>query len=120
MKNQALSQLIPVLQYLRDEIDAELPMQAAMVYLTVASNPGVTMKELQEAVGISQASCSRNVAALSAFHRLNKPGYNVVVATEDPLERRRKVVRLTEKGQRIANGLSSLVRQVSVNVLAAS
>ena len=84
-------------------------MQTAQTFIAVALQPGITMKELSERVGISQASCSRNVAALSRVHRLNKAGMDLVVAAEDPMERRRKVVKLTAKGQRLAEALTKLI-----------
>lgn len=93
------------------KIDPEMPMQMAATFVLVALLPGITMKELAERLGISQASCSRNVAALSKVHRLNKPGHDLVYAEEDPAERRRKIVRLTSKGTRVEESLKSLIQQ---------
>lgn len=91
------------------KIDPEMPMHMAAMFLIVANEEGITMKTLRERLGISQASCSRNVAALSNAHRLNKPGHDLLMATEDPVERRRKIVMLTPKGKRVAAALLDLL-----------
>jgi DNA-binding MarR family transcriptional regulator len=106
----ALAVIEEVIKRFRD-FDQEMQMQTAQTFIAVAMQPGITMKELSEKVGISQASCSRNVSALSRVHRLNKPGMDLVVAAEDPMERRRKVVKLTPKGQRLAESLTQLIEE---------
>ncbi|HHK0424589.1 TPA: MarR family transcriptional regulator [Pseudomonas aeruginosa] len=108
MSQKALSMLVEVIKRFRD-YDQEMQMQTAQVFLAVAMQPGITMRELEEKVGISQASCSRNVAALSKVHRLNKPGMDLVVAQPDPAAAYRKIVFLTPKGQRLAETLAQLI-----------
>lgn len=94
-----------VLEILR-EVDPTMPIQTAVVFLSVASNEGLSMTELWKTAKISQASCSRNVAALSAWSRFSTSGHDLVVAKEDPLERRRKVVFLTAKGKKLAKRMA--------------
>lgn len=91
------------------KLDSDMPLQTAATFLSVANEEGITMKSLGERLGISQSSCSRNVAALSKHHRLNKPGHDLVYATEDPEERRRKIVKLTPKGKRVAETLLEIL-----------
>jgi len=86
-------------------IDSEMPLQTAAAFLLVAMFPNITMKEMTERLGTSQASVSRNVAALSKIQRQDKPGHDLVFAEEDPAERRRKIVRLTRKGELLAERL---------------
>ncbi len=81
-----------------DEID--MPTQQVQAFLAVALRPGLTMADLADTVGMSQSSCSRNIAALSKWHRLGDPGLDLVEAIEDPHERRRKIMFLTPKGRR--------------------
>lgn len=110
MTLNALAVIEEILKRFRD-FDQEMQMQTAQTFIAVAMHPGINMTELSEKAGISQASCSRNVSALSRVHRLNKPGMDLVVATEDPMERRRKIVRLTPKGQRLAEALTELINK---------
>lgn len=106
MTKQAMHTLIKVIEEFR-KLDAEMPMQTAAVFLNVVLNPGVTMKDLADRCGISQASTSRNIAALSKWHRLGKAGHDLVEAVEDPAERRRKIVNLTAKGKRVAASIEA-------------
>lgn len=91
------------------KLDPEMPTQQAAAFLMVAMTPGITMKDMARKLGISQASCSRNVSALSEMHRLNKPGLDLVYAIEDPAERRRKIVNLTPRGERVAESLREIL-----------
>lgn len=94
--------LLKGLHFLRllRQLAADMPMQQAEILLQIASNPkGAPMSELEKKIGISQASVSRNIAALSRFHRLGKPGLGLVEAVIDPREPRRRLVFLTAEGK---------------------
>lgn len=108
MNRNGIGRLCAALESIREGAD-DMPMQQALTLLAVAAQPGLTMQELGERVGMSQSSCSRNVAALSKWHRLKKPGAELVEAVEDWREVRRKVVYLTDKGKaRVALALEAL------------
>lgn len=78
---------------------SEMPMQQAHLLLLVATKPGITMAELSEELDMAQSSTSRNVAALSKFHRLGQPGLNMVEAASDPRDPRRRIIFLTNEGK---------------------
>lgn len=80
-------------------LSPDMPMQQADILLQIALRPGVTMAEIQKRTGLSQSSVSRNVQALSKFHRLDKPGLDLVEVTIDPRETRRRLIFLTPKGK---------------------
>lgn len=107
-KRNGLVKAALLLKELR-KLDDDMPIQQAAVFIRVAMMPGITMKQLAEMEGISQSSCSRNVAALSKWHRLNREGLDLVRAMEDPAERRRKIVKLTPKGQRVVETVKRLL-----------
>lgn len=107
MKAKTYTNKLNVLEEFR-KIDPEMPIQMAVVFLNIASDEGLNMTELYKRSGISQSSVSRNVAALSKWHRLNKAGHDLVVTKEDPNERRRKVVFLTNKGRILADAIAKL------------
>lgn len=90
-------------------LDPDLPIQYALSFLTIAQNEGMSVGELAERLGIAQSSASRNVAALSRWHSFGKEGLDLVQAQEDPRERRRKVVTLTDRGRAFLDNLRGIV-----------
>lgn len=90
-------------------LDPDLPIQYALSFMTIAQNEGISIGELAERLGIAQSSASRNVAALSRWHSFGKAGLDLVSAQEDPRERRRKVVALTDKGRAFLDALRGIV-----------
>lgn len=88
------------------EIDAEMQAQSIAVLLKVAKHPvPIKMADIAEELGLSQSTVSRNVAYLGDWNRHKTKGHGLLEAYEDPMERRRKLVRLTAKGKRFLMGL---------------
>jgi DNA-binding MarR family transcriptional regulator len=103
---KTLQQFAAAISVMR-EIDPEIQAQTLAVFLEVSQHPhGILQRDLEAAAGISQSSVSRNIALLSHTQRQGRPGYDLLVSFEDPAERRRKLVRLTPKGERYAGKLS--------------
>ena len=108
---EEIHRLMAVIEIARAE-DPVMPIQMLQTLLAVARQPGITMQELGEILGTSQASCSRNVAALGKWHKFGEPGLDLVDAIEDPVERRRKIIFLTPKGRaRVQEVLSAMTGQ---------
>ncbi|MCQ1855431.1 MarR family winged helix-turn-helix transcriptional regulator [Neorhizobium galegae] len=93
-------------------LSPDMPMQQADVLLHIALHPGITMAEITKRTGLSQSSVSRNVSAMSKFHRLGKPGLDLVEAAIDPREPRRRLVFLTQNGKLF---ITKLLRMVDEN-----
>lgn len=106
---ETLDPLVRVLEALRT-LDPDLPIQYALSFLTIAQNEGLSIRDLSERLGIAQSSASRNVAALSKWHSFGKAGHDLVQAEEDPRERRRKIITLTDRGRDLAVQLSGLIQ----------
>jgi DNA-binding MarR family transcriptional regulator len=105
---KGLGRLIQLMEMLR-AIDPEMPAQTVLTFLIIADEPDISMRDLQNRLGLASSSTSRNVAALSKHHRLGKDGADVVEAYEDPADRRYKRVRLTGKGAALTRRISQLV-----------
>ena len=103
-----LNDLFRALEEFR-KLDPTMPSQTAAIFLYVAVHPGCTMKDVAEALGTSESSVSRNVSALSDWHRLKRPGLGLVTKDYDPYELRRRIINLTPKGQRVLNSLSAIM-----------
>ncbi|WP_313196224.1 helix-turn-helix domain-containing protein [Shinella zoogloeoides] len=93
-------------------LSPDMPMQQADVLLQVALKPGVTMADITKFTGLSQSSVSRNVQAMSKFHRLGKPGLDLVEAVIDPREPRRRLIFLTTNGKSF---ITKLMRNVDAS-----
>ncbi len=89
-----------VVRFLKRITDTKggIQAQTALVLFYVATHNGCSVGDIADENNMSYASASRNVAALSAWHRLGKSGMGYLTAEEDPAERRRKQVTLTAKG----------------------
>ena len=105
----ALPRLVGAIEEFR-KFDPEMQLQTVLTFIHVAIFPGLTMKELSSRVGVAQSSTSRNVASLSKQKKFDKAGHALVIAEEDPRERRRKLVRLTPRGERVAATLREYLK----------
>ena len=102
---------LKIIEELR-KFDTQLEAQAIAVFFYVGtydSHNGISMQKIAEELDISQSSVSRNVYKLGDVNRHKKTGIGLLIAFEDPMERRRKLVRLTSKGKRVFHTLSDLV-----------
>lgn len=61
----------------------------------------VTVKEVGEFLGITSASASRNIAALSKYSRHKRAGHDLITTYENPERRIEKFIELTPKGKRV-------------------
>jgi len=87
------------------KLDTEMQAQTMLTLLFIAQKNDqkipVTVKEVGEYLGITSASASRNIAALSKYSRHKKDGHDLIVTYENPERRIEKFIELTPKGRRI-------------------
>jgi DNA-binding MarR family transcriptional regulator len=86
-----LSTALGVLSNLR-EIDPNMPVSEALSLLLICKYDGISLKDLASKADVGMASASRYVSTFSLE-------LGLVTATEDPDERRKKVISLTAKGK---------------------
>lgn len=91
------------------KLDNEIQAQTVQTFLAIAMDKrkNVPMQDLAAIIGISQASASRNVSFFSNKHKKHK-GINLLSSSEDPEERRRKLVTLTNKGKAFYTNLENI------------
>lgn len=87
------------------EVDPDMPMAQAYCLLLIAADEGLSLKELATRANIGMASASRYVSAFGVPPRSGSKGLGLVTAREDPLERRKKIIKLTPKGKATINNL---------------
>lgn len=96
--SKRVNSLITMMKEVRRHGDMLTP-QAIQMLFEVALEPGVTMQTLEKRLSTSHASVSRTLSALSKWHRLGKPGLDMIEKVQDPVESRRQIVFLTNKGR---------------------
>lgn len=110
MTKQGLRELFRCTEVLR-ELNAEMPMQMASVFLMIAIKPGIYQRDLPDVVNLSQSSVSRNVNALAAVTRHGTSGLGLVEQRIGSLGGRTPELHLTAAGK-------DLVRKLSGHVVA--
>jgi DNA-binding MarR family transcriptional regulator len=68
------------------------------------------MSEISDALSISGSAVSRNVAAFSHNKGRGEPGHRLLVSTEDPLDRRRRIVTNTPASRKLAQEVVDILR----------
>ena len=90
-------------------LDTEVPGQLVSVFLYIASHNPCHMQAIENDLRLSPNSVSRNTDWLSKYHRLGKPGMGLVVKIADPVNARRRLVKLTEKGHRLVERINQIL-----------
>jgi len=86
-------------------MDREIPAQVIMTFLYIAAHDNCHKQALEEDLNLTTASSSRNTDWLSDHHRLNKPGLGLIIKSQDPVNRRRIVLKLSHKGRLLINAI---------------
>lgn len=111
LNTQSLSRFLEVLRTLRDATgNSEMQMQtmATFTFIALRHPNEVPLGEIEKTLGLTQTSTSRNVAYLARGDAREHGGYKLVEVFEDQFYRRRKLCKLTKKGEELASKLSAL------------
>lgn len=112
---EGLDRLERAMQYLRTEVDAEMPAQQVVILLTVCKEEGITQHALGERLGMLGGSVSRNVKSLSQFAvrgasgNLELKGAGLLDTRPDQEYRLRMAVFLTPKGKEVIEQLNRII-----------
>lgn len=97
------------IEYLRKNINPNMPLQQVSILTHLYAHDKVTMKHLAYSLNISQCAVSRNISSLEkSINNIVNKGY--VVSYPDPDSRRQRLVELTDIGREI---LDDLTRKIS-------
>lgn len=107
---QELRKLLRLLDLFRD-LDNDIPIQMVATYLIVSLQEGMSVKDVCDRLGMATSTASRNIAALSKVHRLGRPGFDLVVNVENPMNRREKLISLTQKGKGFRKRILELMKE---------
>ena len=82
------------------QVDAEMPIQQIMCLLVISqSEEGMSLTDIAKRVNISMTTASRYIGSLGKINRRKEEGLNYIESYEDPMERRKKIIRLSKKGE---------------------
>lgn len=102
---RALSKALRTLEVFRT-IDPDMPMGAAVSFLMIALGEtpegGLSVTELSKQGDFPLSTASRYVQFLGEVDRHHRPGKELVSDHVDLMERRKKILRMTPKGKRVA------------------
>lgn len=87
----------------------DMTAQAIVLLLTVAVQKETSMSKLADETGLTSSSISRYVAKLSRGMTPVDKGADLLEATDDPWNRRIKIVKLTPRGQALVKKLDETV-----------
>ena len=103
--------LLPLLEVIElfMKFDKEIPAQVMSTFLYVATHNKCHKLALEEHLGFSTASGSRNTDFLSPTHRLKKKGFALLEKKYDQDNRRRIILELTSDGKKLAEELLAIL-----------
>ena len=85
-----------------------LPLHHVQVFLVVAQKEPILYDDIERTLGLSNASVSRTVNALSDVHRTGREGLRLLKVEKDPEERRRYLCSLSSRGRALLRQIKSL------------
>jgi DNA-binding MarR family transcriptional regulator len=100
----ALLSLLKALKPFR-ELRKAMPLQYVTAFLSVAVKEGQNITAYAKMVGTSQSLMTRHLSDLGNINRYHKPGYGLIDAETDPMDRRNQLNRLSPKSQRLVGQL---------------
>lgn len=103
-----LAELDRHLEWLCQEVEPEMQISTLRVLLAIAMRGKCAQNELEQTLGLSNATASRNVSYWTDRRADRKPGHGFVSREEDDYDRRYKVLSLTRKGANFIEKLRGL------------
>lgn len=120
LTDDRLINLLKALEYLRTEVAPKMdhiPLQVVSAFLYVATHNECHKQQIEQVFGLSVAAGSRCTDFLCEENRLGKDGLGLITKEVDPSNRRRQVLRLTQKGKKTADRLFSILNEQTTDYL---
>jgi len=106
--NPDMERMLRVMDLLR-VLDREVPAQVLACFFYIASHDGCHKTAMEEDLGLTTASSSRNIDRLTKQHRLGKIGMDLITKEVDPSNKKRLVLKLNQKGHDLIRQIESIL-----------
>ena len=108
-KPRSVGRAILTLEKIR-ELNPHMPSATALILLYVESKPGIQVRELEDLTGMTNSATSRHVLVLTERGDVarGQPGLGVVEQFPDYDDLRIKRLRLTAKGEALADSIEKI------------
>lgn len=104
MKIKTYTAIKGVITALRDVYE-DMPVTMMLVFMEVARDEGVTVSQVMQRTGLSQASASRNCRALTDRATPTRDGFDLCEFRPCPDDFRSKLLYLNDKGKALVKRL---------------
>ena len=91
-------------------VQPDMQIQTMLAYLYTALREGSNQKDIENLLGVSNASASRNIYYWTKEFKPGIPGKGFISQDIDPDDRRFRVVTLTPKGKTFARKMAESVK----------
>jgi DNA-binding MarR family transcriptional regulator len=111
----AVSKALQILEVFRG-MNQDMPIGEAVSFLLIAAGEtrgggGLTVTELSKLGDFSLAAASRYMRSLASKNRHGEPGHDIITDYRDPIDDRRKVLRVSEKGNVVLQQLADILKK---------
>ncbi len=105
-----IEDILPFLNALRysSSIDKEFPLQYLQCLIIISLEEGISFSDLSKEAKIGLSTTSRIVHALGDKRQKGTP-YHMVKVIQDPENKRRKMIYLTDKGEKFVNRIAAIL-----------
>lgn len=108
-KRNAAQSLLNAVRTAREEM-GDVTLARLEALLVVAVEKDLSQREMGDRMRLGKSTVSQIVLNLSPSDALRRPGPGFVKQSIDPMERRRKVINLTPKGERVVRNVVEAMR----------
>ncbi|WP_210499126.1 MarR family winged helix-turn-helix transcriptional regulator [Vibrio crassostreae] len=97
----------------REKVHQEIHPMQMLVFLEVCNTPplSVSVSQIQDTLGLTQASASRHCRMMTEQYSPSKTGYGLCEWVHSPTDFRAKFLKLTQKGKDLEAALSKLFKR---------
>jgi DNA-binding MarR family transcriptional regulator len=100
-QQSVMKNMLDALKPFKKEREA-MPLQYVQMFLLVAAEENLNVSTYAKRAGIDQSLATRHLADIGEVNRYHEPGFGLVEAYDDLMDRRNRLIRLSAKGKGVA------------------